>query len=171
MRLLMIPLVAGGLTMAACSDDSRTDNVAVADNGVAIVADADGTMDGNMAMGNAATAVASAESNRVFFALDSAELSDAARQQLDRIASEYRETPGVGVTLAGFTDTTGTRPYNQELSEQRANTVRSYLVERGVAAGEIDTEARGQNGQRVDTADNVAEPANRRVRIEFGDQS
>lgn len=170
MRKLTITLLAGACALAACSNEPEADDVVVADNGTAMTAPANGG-DANLTMGNPGEAATGAEANRVFFALDSADLTDAGRQQLDRIAGEYAETPGAGVTLAGFTDTTGTRPYNQALSARRAKAVSAYLVEKGIPANEIETEAQGQTGLRVETGDNVAEPANRRVRIEFGDQS
>jgi outer membrane protein OmpA-like peptidoglycan-associated protein len=155
--------------MAACSKEPNSNDVVVADNGTAMTAPAAGG-DANLTMGNPGEAATGAEANRVFFALDSAELTDAGRQQLDRIAGAYAETPGTGITLAGFTDTTGTRPYNQALSGKRAEAVKAYLVGKGVAANEIETEAQGQTGLRVETENNVAEPKNRRVRIEVGDQ-
>lgn len=168
MRILTLAILAGGLALTACSNETE-DDVVVADNGVVMMTPGNGT-DANLMMGDPAAAVATAETNRVFFALDSADLTDAGRAQLDQIANAYSQMPGAGITLAGFTDTTGTRPYNEMLSGQRADAVRAYLVEKGIATGEIETEARGQEGLRVDTENNVAEPANRRVRIEFGDQ-
>jgi len=121
-----------------------------------------------LAMGNPEVAVANENANRVFFALDSAELSSEARQQLTQIASSYG-TSGDGIELVGFTDTTGSVNYNQELSEERANAVKGFLVEQGIPADEIETESEGEEPQNVQTEDGVREPANRRVRIEIGD--
>ncbi|PXA98318.1 hypothetical protein DMC47_09245 [Nostoc sp. 3335mG] len=170
LRRIALSMLAGAFALTACSNEPDANNIALVDNGTAMTAPV-ASGDTNLTMGNAVEAATGAEANRVFFALDSAELSDAGRQQLDRIATAYAQTPGAGVTLTGFTDTTGTRPYNRALSAKRAEAVKAYLVGKGLAAGEIETEAEGQTGLRVETGDNVAEPKNRRVRIEIGDQA
>lgn len=166
MRALALALasLALGLTVAACgSNETELEN-----EGNTIDAPATSEQD-ELAMGDPQAAVANENANRVFFALDSAELSSATQQQLDRIATAYEGTPGIGMTLVGFTDTTGTREYNQELAGERAEAVQAYLVSKGVPAAEIETEAEGQAPQNVDTANGVREPANRRVRIEIAE--
>lgn len=161
MQKLPYAILAGTLVLAACSNEAQTDNAMMADSTGVTAQD-----------GTAMTADAPiAEENRVYFALDSAELTDEARQRLDRMASGYTSDGAEGITLAGFTDTTGPRAYNETLSAQRADAVRAYLVEQGIAASAIETEAHGQTDLRVATDDGVAEPANRRVRIELGDES
>lgn len=159
MQKLPYAILAGTLVLAACSSEPETDT-AMADSDAVAAQDS-----------AAMTADASAAENRVYFALDSAELTDDARQRLDRLAAGYTSDGAEGITLAGFTDTTGTRPYNETLSEQRAAAVRAYLVEQGIAASAIETEAHGQTDLRVETDDGVAEPDNRRVRIELADEN
>ncbi|TCD06494.1 OmpA family protein [Erythrobacteraceae bacterium CFH 75059] len=177
----MITMAGAAALLAACGNDGRqqTTETATMDGAYQDGANLDtgpmaNTTAGQQGMAGQGTAAGTMAGNqdttRVFFAFDQAELTADARQQLDRIAEAYRQTPGAGLTVAGFTDTVGTRPYNQQLSERRAAAVRDHLVSRGVPAGEIQLEAHGQSSPRVDTGDNVREAQNRRVRIEFGDQ-
>ena len=163
MKLVLVSTLALGLTLAAC------------DNGVTELENEGNTVEApttserdELAMGNPERAVANKTANRVSFALDSAELSSEARQQLTQIASAYGKS-GDGIELVGFTDTTGTANYNQELAANRARVVKAFLIAQGISADEIDTEAEGETPQNVQTADGVREPANRRVRIEIGD--
>lgn len=177
-KLNIITMAGAAALLAACGNDSQqaTTETATMDGAYQDGANLDtGPTPGTTAAGQPGMAGTTAgatgqETTRVFFAFDQAQLTADARTQLDRIAEAYRQTPGAGLTLAGFTDTMGARPYNQQLSEQRAAAVRDYLIGRGVPAAEIEIDARGQSNPRVDTGDNVREAQNRRVRIEFGDQ-
>ena len=104
---------------------------------------------------------------RMFFMLDSAELTSGAQAVLDAAIEAQPNAREDGIVLAGFADRTGARPYNQELSEQRAEQVRQYLVGQGMTADQVEVEAEGESPALVDTEQR--EPLNRRVRLEFGD--
>lgn len=68
----------------------------------------------------------------VHFEFDEAEVRSADRPLLDRFASVVqRYYPGSKVTVEGFADPAGTVAYNKQLSRQRAENVRSYLVGNG----------------------------------------
>jgi OmpA-OmpF porin, OOP family len=73
----------------------------------------------------------------------------------------------VTLQVTGFTDTSGSRGYNQRLSERRANAVAAALEHLGVARSDMVVAGRGQNDLRVPTPDGVREPQNRRVEIVF----
>ena len=70
--------------------------------------------------------------------------------------------------LDGHADTSGPADYNVNLSERRNDSVREYLVSRGVPEGVITSEAFGESELLVETADGVREPQNRRVEISIG---
>lgn len=70
-----------------------------------------------------------------------------------------------GYTVTGHTDTSGTAKYNDDLSLRRANNVAAILQSLGLAAGEMAISGTGEAGLKVETADGVREPANRRVEI------
>jgi OOP family OmpA-OmpF porin len=81
------------------------------------------------------------------------------RLLLPRIAA--REISSVGV--AGATDRSGDDQYNMGLSFRRAQTVRDFLIARGVPANLITIQAYGENRLLAETADGVREPQNRHV--------
>lgn len=78
------------------------------------------------------------------FDFDKAELRPAGRTALDEFAVKLRDISPTTISVAGHTDRLGTERYNQTLSEQRASAVQSYLVSRGVAAGNLRAEGKGE---------------------------
>jgi outer membrane protein OmpA-like peptidoglycan-associated protein len=76
---------------------------------------------------------------------------------------EAASRPGAEVQVTGYTDTAGTDAYNDRLSEQRAEYVRDYLIQRGLPAAQVRATWRGKRELAVATPDNTPQPANRRV--------
>lgn len=75
----------------------------------------------------------------VYFDLDSYALRDDARPILDAQAAWLRRYPQVRVRIEGNCDERGTREYNFALGSRRANSVRDYLISRGVSTARIET--------------------------------
>ncbi|MDP5291490.1 OmpA family protein [Oceanimonas sp. CHS3-5] len=75
----------------------------------------------------------------VYFAFDSSALSADARATLDDVARFAEQNPDYQVELAGYADRLGSAEYNRRLSERRALAAKEYLVQRGVAAENIQT--------------------------------
>lgn len=87
-------------------------------------------------------------SSDTLFAFDKhavADIKPNGREELDALARKLNApaTRSARVHVVGYTDRLGSSAYNRRLSEQRAATVRDYLVSRGVAADRIDAEGRG----------------------------
>ena len=76
-----------------------------------------------------------------------------------------RDRPVPDVLVIGHTDTTGSPASNFELGLKRATTVRNILVEAGLDPAFIELISHGEEELLVPTADEVAEPRNRRVEI------
>ncbi len=77
---------------------------------------------------------------------------------------------GAGVVLVeGHTDTLADADYNLALSKRRAQVIRNELIARGARPATITQTPLGQTQLAVETADEVAEDANRRVTITFAD--
>jgi outer membrane protein OmpA-like peptidoglycan-associated protein len=72
-----------------------------------------------------------------YFAYDKSTLSPEAKALLDKNVQGLKENPKINVRMAGYTSAEGTEEINQKLSEQRANTVRDYLIENGIAPERI----------------------------------
>lgn len=75
--------------------------------------------------------------DRVFFGTDQHRLDGEAQRTLDRQAQWLQANPGTNVTIEGHADERGTRQYNLALGARRANSVRRYLVQRGVDASRL----------------------------------
>ena len=84
---------------------------------------------------------------------------------IDSLATELKPCAGTSVEIAGHTDVTGGTAANQRLSEERANSVVSALVERGVPSQRLLPKGMGETAP-VDSAMNSAAHAKNR-RIEF----
>jgi peptidoglycan-associated lipoprotein len=82
--------------------------------------------------------------DRVFFDTDSSELSDQARATLDKQAQWLNNYNRYAFTIEGHADERGTREYNIALGARRAETVRQYLVSRGVSAQRMRTISYGK---------------------------
>lgn len=88
-----------------------------------------------------------------------------AREKLAKVAGIVSGHPGLSLAVEGYTDSVGGDDYNQRLSEQRGEAVRSYLTQEGMAAGAVTSKGFGK-GQPVATNDTAAgRQLNRRVDI------
>jgi len=101
----------------------------------------------------------------IHFASDSATLTPAARERLDEIAQMLRAHPEVTLLIVGHTDSRGSEAYNQRLSEQRAESVANYLIQRGVSASRVTTSGRGELEPRGTNSTEAGRQLNRRVEI------
>jgi peptidoglycan-associated lipoprotein len=82
--------------------------------------------------------------DRVFFDTDSSELSQQARSTLDKQAQWLNQYGRYAFLIEGHADERGTREYNIALGARRAQTVREYLVSRGVSAQRMRTISYGK---------------------------
>ena len=82
--------------------------------------------------------------DRVFFETDSSELTPQARATLDKQAQWLGQYNRYSFIIEGHADERGTREYNIALGARRAQTVREYLVSRGVMAQRMRTISYGK---------------------------
>jgi peptidoglycan-associated lipoprotein len=82
--------------------------------------------------------------DRVFFDTDSTELTAQARATLDHQAEWLNHYGNYAFTVEGHADERGTREYNIALGARRAQTVRDYLISRGVSAQRMHTISYGK---------------------------
>jgi len=101
----------------------------------------------------------------IFFAFDSAKVTAAGARVIEDAIATAERMGIVDYSITGHADRAGPEDYNLALSLRRANAVRDLLVARGVKANGISVAGRGEAEPAVRTADNVREPANRRVEI------
>jgi peptidoglycan-associated lipoprotein len=102
--------------------------------------------------------------SRVHFAFDSALLDASARAELKDVASCLERKRPASVTVEGHTDERGTTAYNLALGHRRADSVRGYLKELGVAAA-LTTISFGKELPLVTGAGEAAWSQNRRAEL------
>jgi outer membrane protein OmpA-like peptidoglycan-associated protein len=92
-------------------------------------------------------------------------LKPGAREKLAKVAGILVSYPGLNIEVGGYTDNVGGDAMNQTLSENRASSVRNYLVDQGVATNSVTSKGFG-NTLPVATNDNSAgRQQNRRVEL------
>jgi outer membrane protein OmpA-like peptidoglycan-associated protein len=99
------------------------------------------------------------------FATGKSELKSGATVNLDRITNFMTEYPKRTAAIEGFTDSLGSDEMNQSLSERRADSVKRYLVGRGVGAERLTSAGRGENSPVADNGSAEGRQQNRRVEI------
>lgn len=72
-----------------------------------------------------------------YFDFNQAELSLKAQALLDKNIQILKEKPTINVRMAGYTSAEGSEEVNQKLSEERANSVKNYLIGKGIKAERI----------------------------------
>ena len=76
-------------------------------------------------------------------------------------------SPDANIVIKGFTDSTGSYSYNVSVSEFRANTIKTFLVGKGVGAERIKTIGLGPENPIADNKTDEGRRKNRRVEIEL----
>jgi len=102
--------------------------------------------------------------NEVSFDVNSASVKPSFRPSLAKVA-EVLKSYDTRMTVVGHTDATGSESYNQQLSERRAQAVRSELIRDGVPAERLSAIGRGEGEPRADNATETGRAQNRRVEI------
>ncbi|MCG8551014.1 MAG: peptidoglycan-associated lipoprotein Pal [Desulfobacterales bacterium] len=161
MNVMMAVLVAGLMTMTACSKPKVADPVTVDQE--------QGETDAERAARLEAERAARLEAERIeaqqleeqrqarileaksrflnqniLFDYDSAELTDQAKGLLREKAAWLQANPSGTVMIEGHCDERGTTVYNLALGERRANAARNYLVDLGVSASRMGTVSYGE---------------------------
>jgi outer membrane protein OmpA-like peptidoglycan-associated protein len=92
-------------------------------------------------------------------------LKDPARIALAKIAGIVISHPGLNLQVEGYTDSTGTAEFNQKLSEQRANTVRDFLLSQGLNTNNMTAVGYGENYPVAPNNTSAGRQQNRRVEL------
>jgi outer membrane protein OmpA-like peptidoglycan-associated protein len=106
-----------------------------------------------------------AKSFMLFFDWDKSDLSAQARSIIQQAADNAKKNHTVVIRATGYTDLSGTEPYNLKLSVRRGEAVKAMLVAQGIPADEISVVGKGKSDPLVQTQDGVREAQNRRVVI------
>jgi outer membrane protein OmpA-like peptidoglycan-associated protein len=104
----------------------------------------------------------------VLFDTGRAELNPGASRKLDQLAQFLTEHPERRVQIDGFTDSVGTDSYNQDLSQRRADAVKTALITRGIDPSRIGSQGYGKSFPVANNVDSGGRQLNRRVEVVIG---
>ena len=101
----------------------------------------------------------------VLFTSGRADLKVGAASNLNRLVTFLNQNPDRKVEIEGHTDNVGSDDYNQGLSQRRADSVRSFLVQQGISSERIATSGKGEHQPVADNESDGGRQQNRRVEV------
>jgi outer membrane protein OmpA-like peptidoglycan-associated protein len=103
--------------------------------------------------------------NDVLFAPNTANIEPGAKQNLYPLITFLREHPTRQVSIAGYTDNTGSESYNRDLSQRRAEAVRGFLIQNGIQSDRVTAHGFGEASPVAPNDTAAGRQQNRRVEI------
>lgn len=101
----------------------------------------------------------------ITFATDSAAISSSFYSPLNNLAGSLRQFNQNNIEIIGYTDSTGSRQHNMDLSQQRAQSVATYLTSQGVDQSHLSVRGAGPDQPIASNADANGRAQNRRVEV------
>jgi outer membrane protein OmpA-like peptidoglycan-associated protein len=101
----------------------------------------------------------------VLFDFNKYTLKPEAREKLAKVSGILLAYPSLKLQIEGYTDNIGSDEYNQKLSEERADTVRDYLVSQSVQQSNVSAQGYGKNDPIADNTSASGRAQNRRVQM------
>ncbi len=118
---------------------------------------------------NEITSEVSSRSYSIEFETGSAKIRSSSYKLLNEIFESAVVAEGLKLGVYGHTDNVGSDDTNQPLSEQRANSVRDYLMKKGLGQNRIETRGFGSSKPVADNSTDIGKSKNRRVEIVLGE--
>jgi outer membrane protein OmpA-like peptidoglycan-associated protein len=107
----------------------------------------------------------------VLFDTASSTLKPGAREKLARVAGILSTHPDLHIEIEGHTDSVGSDDYNQKLSERRATSVKTYLLQQKIPPAEVDSVGFGESKPVASNATAAGRQQNRRVELVVSGES
>jgi len=101
----------------------------------------------------------------ILFNIDSATIRPESKPVLDEVVASLEAQPDWQLTIEGHTDSTGAAEHNRVLSQQRADSVKAYLVAAGIDPARLQTAGFGSSQPVADNASELGRSQNRRVEL------
>ncbi|RCS27783.1 OmpA family protein [Polaribacter sp. WD7] len=105
--------------------------------------------------------------NEVYFEFDKKIFKPGSTKKLDEIVKAMKENKNVILLLEGHTDSIGTETYNYDLSKDRANTVRDYMIRKGIDSSRLQSKYFGETKPVATNTTAKGRKENRRVEIKL----
>jgi len=102
--------------------------------------------------------------NNLFFEFDSAEIKNESIPELERLVVFLKKI-NKNIEIIGHTDSVGSEEYNRKLSLKRANSIRDYLIKKGIDKNSLFTKGLGESQPLKPNQENFNQSLNRRVEI------
>ncbi len=99
----------------------------------------------------------------VYFATNKAKIKRVSYPLLEEVAQALKDNPTIQVRIEGHTDSRGSDRFNMKLSQNRANSVRKFLTERGIDGGRMVAKGYGELMPIADNRTKAGRAQNRRV--------
>ncbi len=103
--------------------------------------------------------------NKIFFEFDSDKLKVASLSQLDELATILNRYPEANLTIEGHTDDVGKDEYNLTLSQKRTESVKVYLISKGIPEARLTAIGYGETRPIADNKTELGRAKNRRVEL------
>lgn len=103
----------------------------------------------------------------IFFATNSYELKDESKLELEKLKAFMIKYPNMKIQIEGYTDNVGSEAANQTLSENRANEVMKYLVDKGIDTNRLSAKGFGEKNPIADNSTEKGRKINRRTEFEI----
>ena len=101
-----------------------------------------------------------------FFDFDKSVLKPEGKAKLDDLVGKIKDINLEVIIAVGHTDSVGSDSYNQKLSVARSESVKAYLVSKGIEKNRVYTEGKGEKQPVADNKTSEGRAKNRRVEIE-----
>ncbi|RMQ45508.1 OmpA protein [Pseudomonas cichorii] len=101
----------------------------------------------------------------ITFATDSSSIASSFYSPLNNLANSLKQFNQNNIEIVGYTDSTGSRQHNMDLSQQRAQSVSTYLTSQGVDAARLSVRGAGPDQPIASNADVNGRAQNRRVEV------
>ncbi len=166
-RLLPVTLLAA-LVVAGCSSSGENTGTA-AGSGRSSMPQEQGMANSQIGRGQmnpvdaARQELTTTVGDRVYFETDSSSLTDADRVTLDRQIAWLNRYPMIRLVIEGHADERGTREFNLALGDRRAQAVKNYFTDHGIAAGRLRTISYGKERPVAMGSNETAWAQNRRA--------
>ncbi|MFO2465053.1 OmpA family protein [Pseudomonas sp. 15FMM2] len=104
----------------------------------------------------------------ITFATDSAAIASSFYTPLNNLAGSLKQFSQNTIQIVGYTDSTGSRQHNMDLSQRRAQSVATYLTSQGVSEANLSARGAGPDNPIASNADVNGRAQNRRVEVNLG---
>jgi peptidoglycan-associated lipoprotein len=156
-------LTASLLAVAACSKKKPEELPPPPAQTLPTAPESTGPVSGTAVPGSRADFLAQVGSDTIHFDTDKYDINAEASGILTRQAAWLKANPSVRATIEGHADERGTREYNLALGDRRANSVKNFLVNNGVAAAQLATISYGKERPVATGSDEASWAENRRA--------